>query len=136
MNVQARLALAHAALSSGDRDDVRRLLVDTAGFLRAQPDAVQPRAQIEKIEARLAASARTAVGLSSLSNAELRVLHLLPTNLSLAEIGQRLFISRNTAKTHAAAVYRKLNVSSRSAAVDAARAAGLLPAEAADGSTS
>lgn len=136
MNVQARLALAHAALSCGDWDDVRRLLDETEGFLRAQPDAVQPRAQIEKIEARLAASARTAVGLSSLSNAELRVLHLLPTNLSLAEIGQRLFISRNTAKTHAAAVYRKLNVSSRSAAVDAARAAGLLPAEAADGSTS
>lgn len=134
-NVQARLALAHTALLCGDRDEVRSLINETKQFLRSQPDAVQPRAQIEAIDAQLAAYARTAIGRSSLSNAELRVLHYLPTNLSLADIGQRLYISRNTAKTHAAAVYRKLNVTSRSDAVVAARAAGLLSGEDPDGPT-
>jgi LuxR family maltose regulon positive regulatory protein len=56
----------------------------------------------------------------------MRVLAYLPTNLTLAEIGKRLYVSRNTAKSHAASLYRKLGVSSRVEAVDAARRAGLL----------
>lgn len=59
--------------------------------------------------------------------AELRVLHLLPTNLSIAEIGQRLYVSRNTAKSHTAALYRKFGVSSRGEAVRMACDVGLLP---------
>ena len=42
------------------------------------------------------------------------------------EIGERLFVSRHTVKSHAMAVYRKLNVSSRNAAVERARELGLL----------
>jgi LuxR family transcriptional regulator, maltose regulon positive regulatory protein len=67
-----------------------------------------------------------AIGASSLTTAELRVLHYLPTNLSLAEIGGRLFVSRYTVKTHCASIYRKLNATSRSEAVEAARRFGLL----------
>ena len=67
------------------------------------------------------------MGPSSLTTAQLSVLHFLPTNLSIAEIGQRLFVSRNTAKSHIAAIYMKLGISSRGAAVEAARKAGLLP---------
>ena len=51
---------------------------------------------------------------------------LLPTNLTLAEIAKRLFVSRNTAKSHAAAIYRKLGVSTRGEAVELARSVGLL----------
>ena len=69
------------------------------------------------------------IGASSLTTAELRVLHYLPTNLSLAEIGRRLFVSRYTVKTHCQSIYRKLQVSSRSGAVDVAREIGLLRAE-------
>ena len=57
--------------------------------------------------------------------ATLDVLQAL-ANLTLGEIGQRLFVSRNTAKSHAAAIYRKLGVSSRGEAVEAARLTGLL----------
>jgi LuxR family maltose regulon positive regulatory protein len=56
----------------------------------------------------------------------LRVLHHLPSHLTLAEIADRLFVSRNTVKTQAIAVYRKLDVSSRGEAVDVARQVGLL----------
>ena len=52
-----------------------------------------------------------------LSVAERRVLQYLRTHLTLAEIGARLFVSRNTVKTQAISIYRKLGVSSRSEAV-------------------
>jgi LuxR family maltose regulon positive regulatory protein len=42
------------------------------------------------------------------------------------EIASRLFISRNTVKTEAVAIYRKLGVSSRSEAIERAVEVGLL----------
>lgn len=39
------------------------------------------------------------------------------THLSFKEIGERLYLSRHTVKTHAMSVYRKLGVSSRSDAM-------------------
>jgi LuxR family maltose regulon positive regulatory protein len=51
---------------------------------------------------------------------------LLPTHLSLGEIGDELHTSRNTVKTHVAAVYRKLHCSARSEAVDKGADLGLL----------
>jgi LuxR family maltose regulon positive regulatory protein len=57
---------------------------------------------------------------------ELEVLGLLATRLSRNEIGQRLYVSLNTVKTHQRAVYRKLRVEHRSAAVSRAQELGLL----------
>ncbi len=62
----------------------------------------------------------------SLTGAELRLLPYLATHLTFPEIGDRLFISRNTAKTEAVSVYRKLGVSSRSEAIAKAVEIGLL----------
>lgn len=56
---------------------------------------------------------------------EHEVLGLLATRLSRREIGQRLYVSLNTVKTHQRAVYRKLGVENRSAAVTRARELGL-----------
>lgn len=61
-----------------------------------------------------------------LSTKELEVLRLLGAHLSRLEIGSRLFISLNTVKTHQRAVYRKLGVDNRTAAVQRARQLGLL----------
>jgi DNA-binding CsgD family transcriptional regulator len=60
-----------------------------------------------------------------LSVAERRVLQYLRTHLTLAEIGARLFVSRNTVKSQAISIYRKLGVSSRSEAVRIAMEADL-----------
>lgn len=127
-NVLTRLALAHASLLLDDRPGARVLLDEAGTYLRSQPDAVLFHEQLQTLDDRLA-SARTAlpVGPSALTSAELRVLHLLPTHLSIGEIAEHLYISRHTAKSHAAAVYRKLGVTSRGQAVDRARSAGLLP---------
>ena len=62
----------------------------------------------------------------SLTTAELRVLHHLPSHLTLAEIADRLFVSRNTVKSQAVAIYRKLDGLLARAAVEAARQVGLL----------
>ncbi|MDT5352963.1 MAG: hypothetical protein QOJ56_1495 [Mycobacterium sp.] len=57
---------------------------------------------------------------------ELEVLRLLATRLSRREIGERLYVSLNTVKTHQRAVYRKLAVGDRRAAVSRARELGLV----------
>ena len=53
-----------------------------------------------------------AVG-EELTAKELEVLGLLATRLSRREIGQRLYVSLNTVKTHQRALYRKLGVEDR-----------------------
>src|SRR6266699_1447117 len=80
------------------------------------PGPVLPR-QADQLQSQLAKMNATAVGASSLTAAELRLLPLLSTHLSLAEIGERLYVSRNTVKTQAVSIYRKLGVSSRSSAI-------------------
>ena len=57
------------------------------------------------------------LGVSSLTTAELRLLPLLATHLSLAEISECLVVSRNTVKTQAISIYRKLGASSRGQAI-------------------
>jgi LuxR family maltose regulon positive regulatory protein len=57
---------------------------------------------------------------------ELQILTMLESELSLRDIGAVLFVSRNTAKTHVASVYRKLGVTSRTAAIARGRELGLI----------
>ena len=66
------------------------------------------------------------VGASSLTVAELRLLPLLATHLTYREIGERLYLSRNTIKSEAVSVLRKLGVRSRGEAVETAERIGLL----------
>ncbi|MBT8193637.1 MAG: hypothetical protein KJP22_09570 [Acidimicrobiia bacterium] len=55
-----------------------------------------------------------------LTERELAVLRLLRTDLSLREIANELYISHNTVKSYTQAIYRKLGVTSRSAALETA----------------
>ncbi|WP_053227174.1 helix-turn-helix transcriptional regulator [Solirubrobacter soli] len=61
-----------------------------------------------------------------LSERELTVLRLLATELSQREIGNELFVSLNTVKSHSRTLFRKLGVSSRAEAVERGRELGLL----------
>ncbi len=63
---------------------------------------------------------------ATLTAAELRVLPFLPSRLTFQQIGEHLFLSQTTIKTHALAIYRKLGASSRDDAVARARALGLV----------
>ena len=61
-----------------------------------------------------------------LTERELAVLRYLPTQMSQREIAVELFVSLNTVKTHCSAIFRKLGVSDRKAAVQAARSLSIL----------
>lgn len=61
-----------------------------------------------------------------LSDAELRVLQLLPSHRSTAEISDEMFVSVNTVKTHVRGLYRKLQVTTRAGAVHRATDLGLI----------
>jgi LuxR family maltose regulon positive regulatory protein len=83
----------------------------------------------EAIRAQIATTGENASGwASTLTAAELRLLPLLTTHLSFREIAERLFVSRNTVKTQAISVYRKLDASSRSEAIARAVELGLVDA--------
>lgn len=128
VTVPALLAIGRACLLLGDRACARAALDDAEGHLHRRPEAVRLHAELTELATQVRSARDTLpVGPSALTAAELRVLHYLPTNLTHAEIAQRLFVSRNTAKSHAAALYRKLGATSRGEAVEIARAAGLLP---------
>jgi LuxR family maltose regulon positive regulatory protein len=136
-NVITRLALVKTALVLDDRESARSLMLELQHHARfdMEPVGAGRRSAITwliELGSQVDAMHVTATGSSSLTDAELRVLQLLPTNLSLADIAKDLFVSRNTVKTHAASIYRKLDASKRREAVERARAAGLLVA--ADGS--
>jgi LuxR family maltose regulon positive regulatory protein len=60
------------------------------------------------------------------SKAEFTVLQLLAGDLSTREIGEHLFVSPNTIRSHTRALYRKLGANSRPDAVARATALGLL----------
>ena len=62
----------------------------------------------------------------SLSSREIQVLELVAAGRSNTDIARELFISETTVKSHLSHIFSKLDVSSRTAAVSAARRQGIL----------
>lgn len=126
--VLCNVVLARAAIALSDLRSAE-VCVRLADLAREkEPGAEKLNRQLDELKRRLQ-EAQLATGVDPLTPAELRLLPYLPTHLSLREIAEQLFVSRNTAKTHSVAIYRKLGVSSRGDAVDTARRLGLLDAD-------
>ncbi|HEX5857582.1 MAG TPA: helix-turn-helix transcriptional regulator, partial [Microbacterium sp.] len=125
--LETRVALARTMLRLGDATASRTLLSQAERLLHAVADAPLAARWVEDARHHADTFATSVLaGPASLTNAELRVLRLLPTHLSFREMGLYLHVTANTVKTHAHAVYRKLDASSRSEAVVQARDIGLL----------
>jgi DNA-binding CsgD family transcriptional regulator len=58
---------------------------------------------------------------------ELEILEAIAAGLSNREIAERLFVSENTVKTHAARLFDKLSARRRTQAIQLAKEAGLIP---------
>jgi len=125
--VQVRIELARCYLALLDTAAARTLLHEADEILRRRPGLGVFVQQAKELRAELArVKGNAAPGASALTAAELRVLPMLGTHLSLPEIAGEMFLSRNTIRSQAYSIYRKLGVSSRSQAVAQAGKLGLL----------
>ena len=97
----------HAGRSTAHATLVSEILDVLAGTPRVGGDEVAPAAH-------------------ELSDAELRVVRYLPSNLKVPEIAGELFVTANTVRTHLRHIYAKLDAHSRREAVARARELGLL----------
>ena len=125
--VQARIELTRVHLALGDTAGARTLMREIEELLSRRPRLATLVDEAQALRDQLAKRrGADALGASSLTAAELRLLPLLSTHLSFAELGAELFVSPNTVKTHAVSIYRKLGAASRGQAVTRARELGLL----------
>jgi LuxR family maltose regulon positive regulatory protein len=128
MAVQARLELAECHRLLAEPEAARRLAHEAESILARRPGLGILADETVALRSRLHPQGGRAPGdawASSLTRAELKLLPMLTTHLSFREIADCLGLSRNTVKTQAISVYRKLGVSSRSAAIERAAALGL-----------
>jgi LuxR family maltose regulon positive regulatory protein len=127
--VQTQLELARSHLALADVDGARTLLREAEDVIQRRPDLGTLPRQAQELRAELASAPSLDHGwASTLTAAELRLLPLLTTHLSFREIAEHLYVSRNTVKSQAISVYRKLDASSRSEAIQRAVQLGLVDA--------
>jgi DNA-binding CsgD family transcriptional regulator len=125
--IQTMLAAARACVNMGETEVATRLLDDCERLSRrrAYPSHLPHQLSVLRGDLHhLAAAAQ--VEHFPLTPAEQRLLPVLATHLTFAEIARELFLSRHTVKTQAISIYRKLSVSSRSQAVARAQELALL----------
>jgi LuxR family maltose regulon positive regulatory protein len=123
--LEAELRLADVLLAMGDSGGAAELLSEADGVLAQFPDGTSYlQARLGRLR-RLLGPARRVGPDDCLTEREEDVLRLLRGSLSLREISRELYVSPNTVKTHAQAIYRKLGVSSRHDAVRRGREIGV-----------
>jgi LuxR family transcriptional regulator, maltose regulon positive regulatory protein len=127
LTIQVGLELTRAHLALGEAGAARTILTETERVLEIRPDMGSLIEGARELRDRVATTSGSGGAWAmSLTGAELRLLPYLATHLMFPEIASRLFISRNTVKSEAVSIYRKLSVSSRSEAIERAVEVGLL----------
>jgi LuxR family transcriptional regulator, maltose regulon positive regulatory protein len=124
--VRGRLQLARVYTTRGDQAAARMLLREIDDILKHRPLLGALVDEVDEFRRLASGAAAARTGVSPLTSAELRLLPYLQTYLTIAEIAQRLQVTRNTVGTEVSAIYRKLGVSSRGEAVRRATTLGLL----------
>jgi len=130
-----RVMFAYALTSAGDvlchhgHPDGPGLVTEARAVVGKCCDPGIVGSYLARVEARhrLSHSGTEAPGMvEDLTDREQAVLRYLPSPMSQRDIATELYVSLNTVKTHCRAIYRKLGVGDRKAAVQAARDASLL----------
>jgi LuxR family transcriptional regulator, maltose regulon positive regulatory protein len=120
------LLLARIRLEAGEPAGAAELAEEAREALAALPDGTEAlRARLAELDRRIGGGNHKARTAEPLTEREAAVLRLLGGTLSLREIGNELYVSANTVKTHTQAIYRKLGVSSRNEAVAHGKRLGL-----------
>jgi LuxR family maltose regulon positive regulatory protein len=124
--MRARLLLADTALRLGCLDVAESYVEGACDTDNKIGDTGVLGDQLAELRNRLEhAQAQSSHGVD-LTSREREVLELLATRRTSREIGEELFVSRNTVRTYQQRLYKKLRVNSREDAVIAARLAGAL----------
>jgi LuxR family maltose regulon positive regulatory protein len=119
------LLLARVRLEAGDQAGAAELAEEAREVLAALPDGTDAlQARLAELDRRIGGN-HEAHAAEPLTEREAAVLRLLAGTLSLREIGNELYVSANTVKTHTQAIYRKLGVSTRHEAVAQGKRLGL-----------
>jgi LuxR family maltose regulon positive regulatory protein len=126
--VEALLAMAEVSIGLGDPGGARVFVSDAEAVLRRRPDLGVLGKRTDELRGRLGTLHAAGADTTTLTSAELRVLPLLLTHLTLSDIAGRLFLSRHTVKSQVWSIYQKLGVHTRGDAVARARELGLLEA--------
>jgi LuxR family transcriptional regulator, maltose regulon positive regulatory protein len=125
--VEILIRLAHVLSGTGDLAGAIALAEEARQLLATAPAGTGALlARLERLERPLATNPPRAAPAGPLTDREVAVLRMLSGTLSLREIGEELYLSQNTIKTHTRAIYRKLEVSSRPDALVRARKLGVL----------
>ena len=123
----ALLALAEALRAGHDATGARAAVDDAAALVAQAADPGRVADLLTAAERATAGrGARTAPADDELSERELAVLRLLPTPMSQREIGNTLYVSLNTVKSHTRRIFAKLGAANREEAVVRARERGLI----------
>ena len=127
--VRVRLQLAKVFWALNDQTAAHHLLREIEDILLHRPALGTLVEQVTEFHGLVASSQQAGrTGGPPLTSAELRLLPYLQTHLTAREIGDRLYVSRNTVASEVASIYRKLGVTTRSEAVRHATEMGLLGA--------
>ena len=125
--VEVLLRLASVLLELDDQSGAGALLGEARDVLAAFPDGAAAQLdRLERLDRRLVGPPPAGLPAEPLSERERAVLQLLRGTLSAREIGQELYVSANTVKSHTRAVYRKLGVSTRHDAVRRGHELGII----------
>jgi LuxR family maltose regulon positive regulatory protein len=123
----ALLALSRVRSEQGDRSSARTLLGEARKIVESYPDSGIFPGLLERQERELGTKKqKDTTNNGELTERELAVLSLFEGELSHRQIGENLYISLNTVKTHIRSIYRKLGVSSRQEALQRAREHSLI----------
>ena len=124
--IDSMVRLAAVLDDLGERPAAAALAGEARQLLTACPDGAQAQwDRLHRLQRQLTRPRPGAAG-EPLTEREVTVLRLLQGTLSLREIGQELYLSPNTVKTHTRAAYRKLGVSTRQDAIARAQEIGVL----------
>jgi NarL family two-component system response regulator LiaR len=93
------------------RPKTKTVLIEREIIVKSSPEFVLNERELSKL---------------GLSKRELEVLQLMAQGLSNRQIGERLFVSLNTIKTHSSNVFEKLEVQRRTQAIEKAKRLSLI----------
>ena len=129
--IYALAALAPVQATLGEHEEAVATLRRARAALRDAPSPGTLPLMLDDVERRLRGRPQSTLRSAGaeaeeLTAREMSVLRMLASELSLAEIGDALYVSRNTVRTHVRGIYRKLDADTRASALSRARELGLL----------